>query len=363
LNKQRALKAFNLEPTDHIPMWEHFSCPDAEHAITGIDPWEHPKLARERLHAMTYMDVGYIPGDDDPIPRLADESSFSDADGRRSVRWGTGTTWHWDWGHTCKTIDDLLSYQPLDHLDLRCADVVENRDYSVSVEDMAAELQRSIDYGRQLNGDLVFSPGGFYNTLFMWPLLTFGWENFLELGAAYKDECKRLLRDFAHLSRKILTAWSMTDIEVMLCHDDICFQGGPVFSPAWLREMVYPYYEEFWGTLKSAGKKVIFVCDGNVDEVADDVLACGADGISSEPYTNWREIARKHPNAIIAGQGDNRVLASGDTQAVVAMVKEMTDLGRDMPGYFYCIGNHIPWDLPVDCVKAYFDAAAEYGVR
>jgi uroporphyrinogen-III decarboxylase len=155
----------------------------------------------------------------------------------------------------------------------------------------------------------------------------------------------------------------MTDLEVISSHDDICFQAGPVFSPQWLREMIYPYYEEFWGYLRNAGIKVIFMCDGNVDQVADDVIACGADGIISEPYTNWPEIARKHPNVVLAGDGDNRILSTGDREAVHAMVKNMAEWGKRYPGYFFCIGNHIPWNLPAEGVKAYYEAAEIYGKR
>lgn len=364
MDRLRALKLMRLEPTDRIPMYEHFSNPDAEQALTGIDPWEHPKLARERFYEVTNVDFGGIPGSDDPIPRLPEgQASFTDDEGRTSVRWGTGQSWHWDWGNLFPTIEHVLAYKPLEHLDLSRADFVANMDYSISVEEMARQFQDGLNHARMLAGDRCLVQGGFYNTLFMWPLLTFGWENFLELGAAYPDECKRILADFAELSRKVFKAWSMTDVEVISSHDDICFQAGPVFNPDWLKEMIYPYYEEFWGYQKAAGKKVLFVCDGNVDRVADNVFACGADGIVSEPYTDWPTMAKKHPDKIFAGDGDNRVLATGDRDAIFAMVKRMTDWGKQYPGYLYCIGNHIPWDIPVKGVLAYFEAADLHGKR
>ena len=364
MDKLRALKAIRLEPTDRIPMWENFSNPDAEHAMTGIDPWEHPKLARERLHEITHMDFGGIPGSDAPIERLPEgQASFTDAEGRTAVRWGTGLSWHWDWGHRFPTINEVLAYRPLDHLDQRGMDVVASRDYSISVEEMARQFQENLDYSRKLAGDRCLVGGGFYNTIFMWPLLTFGWENFLELGIAYKDECKRLLAEFSEYSRRVFKAWALTDVEYVTSHDDICFQAGPVFNPSWLREMIYPYYEEFWGYLRGAGIKVLWICDGNVNPVADDVFACGADGIISEPYTDWEAIAKKHPDKIFAGDGDNRVLATNDREAIFAMVKKMADWGKQYPGYLFCVGNHIPWNLPVEGVKAYYEAAELYGLR
>ena len=32
-----------------IPHWEHWSCPDAETELTGINSYDHPKLCRQRL--------------------------------------------------------------------------------------------------------------------------------------------------------------------------------------------------------------------------------------------------------------------------------------------------------------------------
>ena len=89
------------------------------------------------------------------------------------------------------------------------AEVIARMDYSRSVEDIARDMQ----------GGPLPEPGGprathlkggsFYNTLFMWPLLTFGWEIFLELAGGHKDELKRLMADFACLSRKVFQAAAM----------------------------------------------------------------------------------------------------------------------------------------------------------
>lgn len=363
MNRDRALRTFRRQPTDRIAHYEHFSNPDAVQLITGIDPWEKPHSAYKAFVQRYALDVMGFPAEDKPIPRVSEgEVTFEESDGRKTARWGHGKSWNWDWGSRFKTIEDVIAYQPLENLDNRWMEPV-GLDFSISVDDLAVQFQNGIDGARKLLGDISLACAGFYNTLFMWPLLTFGWELFLELGAAYQDECKRLLRDFACLSRKVFQAWAKTDVEVFTSHDDICYQGGPVFSPKWLREMIYPYYEEFWRYLKDAGKVVAFVCDGNIDAVADDVLACGADGWISEPYTNWRELARKHPNAVIAGDGDNRVLMTNDREAIYAMVREMAEFGRGLPGYFFCCGNHIPWNIAAESVKWYFDAAEQLGSR
>ena len=364
MNRNRALAAVRLEITDRIPHWESFSNPGFEQEITGIDPWRHPQAARRRLLELLPLDVGNVPGMDEPIDRLPeDQLTGVDETGGRVARWGTGYTWHWDWGKRFTTIEDVFAYDPLEDMDQRGKGTVAEHDYRLSVEELAREVQISIDEARECTGDRALVTTGFYNTVFMWPLLTFGWELFLELGAAYPEQTRRLLAQFAERSRKIFQAYARTDIEVVTSHDDICYARGPVFSPVWLREMIYPYYEEFWGYLHQAGIKVIFISDGNLDAIADDIFACGADGIRSEPFTNWRAIAKKHPEKVLVGDGDNRIISTADREAIFAMVEQMTDWGKRYPGYFYCVGNHLPWNLPAEGLRAYFEASERFGYR
>ena len=364
MDRRRALDAMQLQPTDRIPHWESFSNPAYEELATGIDPWQHPQQARQRLLEVLPIDVAHVPLSDRPIERpLDDQLTFVDEHGERSARWGAGRTWHWNWGEHFKSIDDVLAYDPMEHMDQRNTGVVAEYDYDLSVDELALILQKDLDEKRAATGNRALVTGGFYNTLFMWPLLTFGWELFLELGGLYEEDMRRLFSQFADRSRKIFQAFARTDVEVVTSHDDICYARGPVFNPTWLRRMVYPYYEEFWGYLHGAGKKVVFVSDGNVDKVADDVFACGADGIRSESFTAWETLALRHPDKILVGDGDNRVIATADREAIFGMVRRMAEWGKGCPGYFLCVGNHLPWNLPADGIAHYFNASEQYGWR
>jgi len=118
-----------------------------------------------------------------------------------------------------------------------------------------------------------------------------------------------------------------------------------------------------WDTLKRAGKEVIFMVDGCVDAFVDDVMACGARGIISEPFTNYKAIARRYANCFIAGEGDNRVLMRNHPDEIRAMVETMVETGRMSGGYMMCIGNHIPFNVPPEAVKRYLDLSAELAHR
>ena len=49
-----------------IPHWEHWSNPDAETYLTGIDYYEHPRLCRQKLREL-YPRLGLgVPASDKP---------------------------------------------------------------------------------------------------------------------------------------------------------------------------------------------------------------------------------------------------------------------------------------------------------
>ena len=349
-----------------IPHWEHWSCPDAETYLTGIDYYEHPKLCREKLREL-YPHLGLgVPESDDPVPRpklnLTDQSSEADAEGRLRVRWGAGYSGYWDWGHHFHSADEVFAFSPLDHAaDFATIPVVESRDYSD--EDKLYELYRTRypeDHGDTAPEGSTASVG-FYNTMFMWPLLTFGWELFLE--TCLDPRFARIMDEFAEINRRVFRTFARLPINFAVCHDDIVLTSGPVCSPAWMRKFIFSRYEEFWGMVRDAGKEVIFMVDGCVDAFVDDVMACGARGIISEPFTDYKAIARRYENCFIAGEGDNRVLMRGNESETRLMVESMVETAKMSGGYMMCVGNHIPFNVPAEGVKLYLDLSTELGYR
>lgn len=342
-----------------VPHFEHWSCPDAETYLTGIDFYEHPRECRLELRKRyPQLRLG-IPADDAPIPRPADQTRGDAAS--HSVRWGAGQSWQWDWGHSFRDAEEALRFSPLEQGDFRDIPVVESHDYRD--EEGLYRMYRSClptEWGDKApdDRDAVLS---FYNTMFMWPLLTFGWDIFLEI--CLEPEFSRIMDEFAEINRRVFRSIARTPANVVICHDDIVTSRGPVCSPEWMHRYIFPRYEEYWSLLRGSGKRVVFMADGCMDCYADDVMACGACGIITEPYTDFKALARRYPNAVLAGDGDNRVLSRRDPEEIRAMVGSMTETARMSGGYFYCIGNHIPWDIPPESIRLYMDLCAEQGWR
>ena len=94
------------------------------------------------------------------------------------------------------------------------------------------------------------------------------------------------------------------------------------------------------------------------------IAAAGADGFIFEPYTRLDTIVERYGKThVIVGNVDTRILTFGTHDQIRAEVKRCADLGRDCPGYFFAVGNHIPYNVPIPAVECYLDAIREMGTR
>lgn len=359
----RYLALRGLAP-QRIPHNEVWACPDAETYLTGIDYWEHPQQSRQRLAELYPQLELPIPETDTPIPRppLAEgQTSFTDEKGRHYVRWGEGLTSSWDWGEDFHSAEDVFAFSPLEHADLTGSPISESRDYAS--EERVWEVFRPrypAEWGERAPEGSTASVG-FYNTMFMWPLLTFGWALFME--CCLDPRFERIMDEFAEINRRVFGAFARLPVNFVFCHDDIVNARGPVCSPAWMHKYIFPRYEEFWGRLRAAGKQVVFVVDGRIDAYAPDVMACGATGFWTEPYGDFRGLARRYENIVLMGEGDVRVLLRNHPAEIEAMVRKMVETAQMTGGYLMSIGNNIPWNTPGEAIKRYLDLAAELAHR
>lgn len=369
---KRGLKALNLEHTDRIPHWEFISNPDFETELTGIDAYKYPQKARIKTLELLDWDVGRVPITDEPsdVQFKSNESVKVDKRGKKVVRWGAGRSWNWDHGSMFKSIEDVRKFDPISYfLEGNQKTIFDDMDpiqrwFSLPLEELANKLNNYQGKLQNIAGEQAVIPAYYYRTLLMWPLMFFGWELTAELAYCYKKDFKRIFSGFAEISKKVMKAFAMTNIVAIMSHDDLCMTSGPIFNPNWYRENLYGYYEEIWEPLKKAGIKIIFISDGKLDEVFDDLVAAGADGIFAEPYTDLDKFARKYKNQLImVGNMDTRILLAGKKDDIKKEVDRCTAFGIDSPGYFYSVTNHITWNIPVENVKFYFEYCKEKGVR
>jgi hypothetical protein len=190
---------------------------------------------------------------------------------------------------------------------------------------------------------------GIYVTLISGFIDVFGWEMLLLAAGTDPERFGALAHRYASWMQQYFDGLAEADVPVVMVHDDIVWASGPIFRPGWYREYVFPNYRRYFAPLLDAGKRVLFCSDGNFDTFVDDIAATGVHGFVFEPLTDLDTIVGKYGQThVIVGNADTRVLLSGTKDDVRAEVERCISRGRDCPGFFMAVGNHIPPNTPVE---------------
>ena len=160
------------------------------------------------------------------------------------------------------------------------------------------------------------------------------------------------------------TPWRRPTCRSSWCMTTWSGPPAPIFRPAWYREYVFPNYKRYVQPLLESGKKVLFCSDGDFTAFVDDIAQAGFTGFVFEPLTDLRLVVERYGRThVIVGNVDTRVLLFGDRSAIRAEVERCIDLGKECPGYFMAVGNHIPPNTPVENALYYNEVYEELSRR
>ena len=345
MSLERGLSAIRLEMPDRIPHTEYLSNPDVISRVTGIprdDPEWNAKAMREfvRIDDYDFIWRTDVPSSFTNTPRAwMGSARFSDTQELEQA------------SYPFRTVEEVLAFDPVEHIGIP------------DKETLKVEFTRNVKATQEAFPGVVV-PTGYYNTVFTWNIVSFGWELFMEAATTEPRRFNHVMDRFFEITKPIFEAGAEMDVPCFLCHDDIVWASGPVFRPEWYRQYVFPRMKKLWDPIREAGKPILFCSDGNFDEFVDDLVDCGANGFIFEPLTDLSKVAERYGKThVIIGNVDVRVLMYGSHDDIYAEVKRCADIGRDLPGYFFAVGNHIPYNVPVENALYYFQVRDELSQR
>jgi uroporphyrinogen-III decarboxylase len=343
MSLERGLMAINLEMPDKIPHTEYLYHRQYIIKRIGLDP-ENPAESDKAYSLLAdVLDYDFI------WSTFSHDWELPKANMGRAQYYETETPEAAS--YPFKNEEEILAFNPLES-----AKIPEPKILSSLVEEYYQN-------GKQKYKNAVF-PGGFYNSVFTWSIVTFGWELFLTSAKENPERFDEILEQFLQISLKVVQAHIDARIPVFLSHDDLVWSSGTVFPPEWMRKYIFPKLKRLWAPLKENGIKIMFCSDGKLNEYIDDVAAAGADGFIIEPFTDLTYLTEKYGKShVMIGNIDTRILQNGKKEDIRVEVKRCADLGKKCPGYFFAVGNHIPFSVPIENVEIYLDAIEEYGKR
>jgi hypothetical protein len=205
---------------------------------------------------------------------------------------------------------------------------------------------------------------GIYVTLISGFIDIFGWDMLLLAAGTDRVAFGELANRYADFILPYFEALAEADVPVVMVHDDIVWSSGPIISPKWYREYIFPNYERYFDPLLQAGKKIMYTSDGDFTTFVDDLAETGIHGFVMEPMTDMAYVAWKYGQThSFIGNADTRILLSGSKAEIRAEVERCMAIGKDCPGFFMAVGNHIPANTPVDNVLYYMSVYEELSRR
>ena len=257
-----------------------------------------------------------------------------------------------------------------------CPDLDKSDDFWVYQYDPSQDdfdLEKNIAGLRETNaafrahfGDLAVHYHLYYTTLFMWPVVTFDWGPFMLAAASDPERFdERFWEPWSHISRKRVQAIAAMDEEVVFCHDDLAISTGPIFSPEFYEKYIFSRYPCILEPVFKAGKKLIFVCDGNMDAFLERLLELPIAGIMYEnpatPFERVLETWGKAGRGFIGGI-ETALLTNGTPDQVRAHTREVIERGREYPGFIVSSCGGLYGNIPIENMLAYFETRNELGI-
>ena len=250
-----------------------------------------------------------------------------------------------------KTPDDVLNFDPLETYGQK------------DKKELASRFEADYKQACQQSPDAV-NMTGIYITCVSGLVDMFGWDMMLMAIGTDPEKFGQLTNRYAQWIQQYFDALAEADVPVVMVHDDIVWTSGPFANPDWYRQYVFPHYKKYFAPLIDAGKKIMYTSDGTYTEFVDDIAEAGVHGFVMEPTTDMAYIAEKYGKThAFVGNADTRILLDGTKEQIRAEVERCMAIGKDCPGFFMAVGNHIPPNTPVENAIYYNEVYEELGKR
>jgi hypothetical protein len=157
-------------------------------------------------------------------------------------------------------------------------------------------------------------------------------------------------------------------IDEIFLAEDICFNAGPLISPDMMREFLFPYYQQLFDNIRSRqldpDRHLYFQVDtdGFADPVIPVYQELGMDVMSPFEVAagcDVVEIGRQHPNLMMSGGIDKRILAESK-DAIDRMVDRIFPAMHKRGGYTPTCDHGVPAEVPYENYLHYRKRALEF---
>ena len=146
--------------------------------------------------------------------------------------------------------------------------------------------------------------------------------------------------------------------------DDLAYTESLIVSPDFLRENIFPFYRQIGQLCRTHDRVFIFHSDGKIEEILEDLIACGIQAIHpNEPAaTDIVQLKRQWGDRLsLMGNVDVDLLTRGTPEQVAQATRYLIDNVAPGGGYALGSGHSVTKHVPMVNYKTMLDTVREYG--
>jgi uroporphyrinogen decarboxylase len=190
-----------------------------------------------------------------------------------------------------------------------------------------------------------------------------GYENLILDMADEEPRLLGLTAAIEQFNAAIVHRYLKLGAEVVTFPEDLGMQRGPMLSPDHFRRYIRPSYERLTSPVRRAGAVVHAHSDGDIRELAGDLLACGIDVLNLQDLVNgldWIEANLKGRVCIDLDIDRQSVTRFGTPRQIDQLIREeVTRLGSPRGGLTMIYGLYP--GVPMENIQALMEAMDRYG--
>ncbi len=337
------LRAIRFERPEHIPVvfwinpacWHHYR-PEALFELMAGHPLLFPQFERETFT---------IP---EPAPWERSGTPYTDA-----------------WGCVWETTDDgitgTVTQHPLADWDAfaRFTPPDPTRTNGMTAMDWSRERSQALEIaaqGKSCAGSLE------HGHTFLRLCYLRGYENLLFDLMDGEPRLRSLIDKVETFSTGIVQSYLDVGAAMVCYPEDLGAQTGPLISPQLFRKFIKPVYERITALTRRAGSLVHMHSDGNIRDLADDLIASGVDALNLQDLVNgidWIAANLKGRVCIDLDMDRQHVTRFGTAAQIDALIREEVEkLGSPKGGLMLIYGLYP--GTPIKNVRAVMDAMERY---
>jgi uroporphyrinogen decarboxylase len=175
-------------------------------------------------------------------------------------------------------------------------------------------------------------------------------------------ELRQLIEMVETFNRRIVEKHIELGVDEIGYPEDLGMQKGPMLSPAHFREYIKPSYERLVAPAKEAGRCIHMHSDGDIRELADDLIDVGIESLNLQDLVNgidWIKDNIKGRACIDLDIDRQKVTRFGSPGDVEDLIHEEVEKLGSPEGGLTMIAGIYP-GIPLENIRALMDAMEKY---